>query len=55
MRIVTENVCPPIPIRTHDWLAYVEGAKEWLKGHGSTEALAIQNLIDKISNEGIVD
>ena len=44
--IVTTHVYPPIPDRTHDWLAYHDGWEEntWLQGWGRTEAEAIADL-----------
>jgi hypothetical protein len=44
MKIVTEHIFPPIPLRTHDWMAYVEGDEEGLTGRGPTEAEALRDL-----------
>jgi hypothetical protein len=35
---------PPIPIRTNDWSAWVDGQEEWGSGFGLTESDAINNL-----------
>lgn len=43
--IVTENICPPIPIRDYDWRAFVDGQEEeGPYGYGATEAEAIKEL-----------
>lgn len=46
-KIVTTNICPPIPIRDYDWSAHYEGEEEAGNyGYGSTEAAAIQDFKD---------
>lgn len=51
-RIVTSHVYPPIPIRSHDWCAYVDGREEDGRyGWGTTEAEAIQDLQDTYPEE----
>ena len=46
--IITENICPPIPIRMYDWVACRE---DWdlgdITGYGETEEKAIKNLIEQ--------
>lgn len=43
--IVTEEVCPPIPIRRFDWRAWIDdGKEEYLSGWGATELEAIDDL-----------
>ena len=50
-RIVTQYVYPPIPIRTHDWCACIEGHEEdGPYGWGATEAEAIADLRDKLED-----
>lgn len=47
--ILTEYVCPPIPLRDHDWIArfsYHDGDTE-LMGHGTTESDAVLDLMTK--------
>lgn len=44
MRILTECICPPIPIRSSDWLAWVDGNEETDFAYGATEAEARENL-----------
>ena len=40
--IKTEHVFPPIPTRSHDWCAYLDGQEEFgPQGWGPTEAAAI--------------
>ena len=37
-KLVTSHIYPPIPDRSHDWCAYVEGDEEASKyGYGATE------------------
>ena len=44
-KIVTSNVCPPIPWRKFDWCAYLDGDEEGgIRGWGETEAIAIADL-----------
>ena len=46
-RIITSFVYPPIPIRTCDWAAHVDGDEESGRcGYGETEEQAIQDLKD---------
>jgi len=47
-KIITEYVCPPIPIRTSDWSAVREGYEPGDPiGMGRTEADAIDDLMDQ--------
>lgn len=54
MKIRTEYAFPPIPIRSHDWLAIDDdtydgpGSKI---GHGPTEQAAIDDLLEKSGGE----
>ena len=42
MKLVTSHVYPPIPDRSHDWCAYVDGEEERQEeGWGKTEGEAI--------------
>jgi hypothetical protein len=45
-RIVTDHVYPPIPLRSFDWCAWVDGEDEEtrVQGWGATEAAAIADL-----------
>jgi hypothetical protein len=46
-KIVTSNICPPIPIRDYDWTAHYEGEEEAGNyGYGPTEAAAIKDFKD---------
>lgn len=47
--ITCEFVCPPIPNRSHDWLAYVDGEDEGPQGWGKTKEEAIENLKEQIN------
>ena len=45
MKIITHNIFPPIPDRTHDWCAYRDGEEEnGNYGYGRTEQEAIADL-----------
>lgn len=45
--IKTEYLCPPIPTRRFDWVAYRDGdEEEGLRGFGDSEQEAIDDLID---------
>lgn len=46
MKIITDFVYPPIPIRNFDWVAYRDGDEEGPQGHGATEAEAIAELME---------
>jgi len=50
--IHTENVCPPIPMRSMDWQATTD---EYEPGHpigsGATEEAAILDLIEQLFEE----
>ena len=52
MRIKTYNLCPPIPDRRHDWIAYDDenysGEELDIVGYGATEIDAIRDLLDNI-------
>lgn len=52
-RIATKNICPPIPIRQFDWVAFVEGDEEdnALHAHGATELEAVRNLAELLLEE----
>lgn len=46
-KIITSNVCPPIPYRNCDWAAYYDGDEERGRyGYGETEQEAIKDLTD---------
>ena len=44
MKIVTENIYPPIPIRQFDWVAHCDD-EEGPTGTGATEQEAIDELL----------
>lgn len=53
MKITTQHIYPPIPIRTHDWMATVEHLNEDSpQGWGATEAEAIADLKQQLEDEG---
>ena len=46
MNIQTTFVYPPIPVRSFDWQAYVDGYEPGdALGHGATEAEAVADLL----------
>ena len=50
MKIMTNNVYPPIPDRRFDWRAYYEGQEERRQyGYGQTEQEAISDLVSNYS------
>jgi len=51
MKIITQNIFPPIPVRCYDWLAYIDGDEEGLKGFGATEAEAVADLNGQIDEQ----
>jgi len=49
VKIITDYVNPPIPIRHFDWAAWIDGQEEHGPyGHGRTEAEAIAQLKEAI-------
>lgn len=48
MKIITEFIYPPIPVRNFDWVAYRDGDEEGPQGHGATEAEAIAELMEML-------
>lgn len=52
-RIITHNVFPPIPIRSFDWCAYLDGDDDnesAPRGWGVTETDAILDLRDQLQD-----
>ena len=46
LKVITNFIYPPIPIRCFDWVAYFDGYEEsGLCEHGETEAIAIERLM----------
>ena len=51
MKVVTRYICPPIPIRSHDWMAFFPDMEEdGPTGYGETEADALRDLADAASD-----
>jgi len=51
MDIKTDFVFPPIPVRDHDWCAYIDGQEEdGPYGWGRTEAEAIRDLKEQLED-----
>lgn len=51
-KIVTEFICPPIPIRKFDWTATFDGYEPGEPiGRGETEAEAIHDLYEQTGEE----
>jgi len=51
MKIITQKICPPIPIRCYDWIAWYDGREDGVTGHGDTEIAAIYDLGDQDDDE----
>ena len=63
MKIITNFVHPPIPIRNFDWEAYVDGSIDVCQdpecgcrrkvkvGRGPTEAAAVQDLMEQYQQD----
>lgn len=51
MKIITQHIFPPIPDRSHDWAAYVDGEEEGFTGFGPTEADSIADLKSQIDED----
>ncbi len=49
LKIRTEYVHPPIPDRTSDWAAWIDGDEEWLMAYGATKQQAIDALLERIA------
>lgn len=48
VKIVTDFVYPPIPIRDKDWRAYIEGEEETGRyGWGKTEESAVLDFVEQ--------
>jgi hypothetical protein len=53
-KIVTRHVNPPIPDRSSDWSAHLEGEEEGSYGIGPTEEAAVADLLEKIEERNNV-
>jgi hypothetical protein len=58
VKVATEFIYPPIPIRTHDWTAYYpdlyDGAPDagpQFVGYGETEADALRDLAEQMADD----
>ncbi len=51
MKITTTHILPPIPDRSHDWLAEIDGQDEGPRGWGATEQEAIDDLRGQLNDE----
>lgn len=50
--IYTEWIYPPIPLRTHDWIATIDSYEPGCPiGYGETEQEAILNLLDQLEDQ----
>lgn len=56
MKIITQNICPPIPVRSCDWVAYFDAHDEdGPRGYGRTERQAISDLFDNAEVDDLAD
>lgn len=46
-QVTTTYQCPPIPIRSHDWMAYID-PESGPFGHGATEEEAVADLMEQL-------
>lgn len=54
LKIQTVNTCPPIPVRSFDWQAWLddEEPENWDRvGQGETEQKAIADLMEKLTEQ----
>lgn len=52
--VVVEFVYPPVPVRSWDWMAYVDGREEsGPYGHGATRDEAVEALFEEIEEEAL--
>jgi hypothetical protein len=49
MNIVTRFICPPVPTRNFDWIAYEDGNEEGTVAYGATEQEAVNELQDLLT------
>lgn len=51
-KIVTTCICPPIPLRSNDWIAHYDGDEEAGQyGYGATEAEAIADFVESYQED----
>lgn len=50
MKLITENICPAIPVRSFDWAAHFDD-EDAPVGYGPTERLALFDLLCITYNE----
>ena len=53
MKVITSYVCPPIPVRSADWEAYLDchdGDENAPRGRGVTRLDALEDLICQIDD-----
>ncbi len=50
-KVITQHVFPPVPDRSHDWMAYVDGEDDGFTGWGPNEADAIADLKSQIEED----
>lgn len=56
MKIITTHVFPPIPIRSYDWCAHLDGQEEdGPQGWGSTKQDAVDDLKDQIEEAATLE
>ena len=55
-RIITEYVYPPIPIRSFDWSAVLEGYEGEggrYEASGATEIEAVDRVLEQLESQGV--
>jgi len=49
-KVITQYICPPIPVRGADWVAYIDGTEEdGVRGFGKTEKDALHDLFFELA------
>jgi hypothetical protein len=51
MTIRCENICPPIPVSSMDWAAWVDGDEEGPTGRGATHNAAMADLFEQLGEK----
>jgi len=48
--IVTDFLHPPIPSRSFDWVAFIDGQEDDAVGYGKTEREAVNELLELLED-----
>ena len=54
VKLIIEFIYPPIPLRHHDWICYVDGEEERQRyGYGTTAIGAIKHWLTEYGEEDL--